>query len=394
MIKKIVLVNQDSGYMTIDLANAFAEEYDEVVLMAGIIVMMNSELNPKVKIRKIKNYNRKSSITRAISWIIGTLQVFFFLKTRYRKHELFFSSNPPTLIFNLLFLRRPFSLIVWDLYPDALITGQFTKSDNTLVKLWSKINRKVLPKAGSIITLTKGMKKSLVNYVNEDLVHIIPAWSSGFILPGYKNKTNPFIEKYQLESKFVILYSGNLGKEHEVETLVNLAEKLRGNPEFIILIVGRGWKYEILEADIKRKALENCKLLPKQTVELFQASLAATSLGVVSLSQATASVSIPSKTYNLLAAGKPILCIGGENSDLADLLENTETGAAFSSSKLNEMNDFVLSLQQNPEIYSKYCNNAINTSENFTSANAARIVRTHLVAQKIREHHKATQTTV
>ena len=67
--------------------------------------------------------------------------------------------------------------------------------------------------------------------------------------------------------------------------------------------------------EIKKRKLDNCKLLPKQSVELFFAALAATNVGVVSLSQAAANVSIPSKTFNLLGAGKPILCIGSEESE-------------------------------------------------------------------------------
>jgi hypothetical protein len=383
MSKKIVLVNQDSGYMTIDLVNAFADTYDEVVLMAGNIVCMHTDINHKVKICNIARYNRKNSFTRASSWILSTIQVLFFLTSSYRKHELFFTTNPPTLIFNLLFLKRPFSLLVWDLYPDALIMGKFIKSERPLFIIWSWVNKKVLPQAAVIITLTKSMAKRLSHYVSGDFVHIVPAWSSGFILPDYTNAPNPFIQKYQLEGKFIILYSGNLGKEHEVEALVYLAEKLKDKTDIIILIAGTGWKFETLNREIKIKQLINCRLLPKQPVELFQASLAATNLGVVSLMKSAADVSIPSKTYNLLAAGKPILCIGDENSDLAVLLNNTKSGAAFSSGKLDEMTAFVLSLQQNPEVYSKYCKNASVVSGEFTAANAHKIARMHQEATRV-----------
>ncbi len=178
MANKIVFINQDAGYMTVDLANAFADKYDEVILMAGIIVRMHSELNPKVRIRRLKSYNRKNIFTRTFSWIISTFQVLYFLKIHYRKHELFISSNPPTLIFILLFLKRKFSIIIWDLYPDALIMGKFLKPKNPVIRLWARVNRRVLPNAASIVTLTNGMAKSLNKYVNGNSVHIIPAWAS------------------------------------------------------------------------------------------------------------------------------------------------------------------------------------------------------------------------
>jgi len=334
-------------------------------------------LDQKVKIRKIANYIRKNSFTRAISWLKSTIQVLYYLKTKYSDHELFVSTNPPILVLILSLFKRPFSMIILDLYPDVLVISKFISSSNPIYSIWGRINRKVFARAVSIFTLTNGMAKNLSKYVKSDLIHVIPAWSSGFQLPDYINTPNPFIEKYELHDKFIIMYSGNLGKEHDVEALVFLADELKEIKEVVILIVGAGWKYETIKKEIEERELTNCRLLPKQPVEYFLAALASTDIGVVSLTQSAAHVSIPSKTYNLLAAGKPILCIGGESSDLAELLETTETGAAFSPNKLQEMNDYVLSLKNNEKLYQEYCGNALMAATKFTAMNAHKIVSIH-----------------
>ncbi|MCU4173872.1 glycosyltransferase family 4 protein [Carboxylicivirga sp. N1Y90] len=383
MKKKIVLVNQDSGYLSIDIANAFAKGYDEIVLMTGYLVSMDSELSEKIKVHNLYKYNRKSTLTRAISWIFATIQVFFNVLTKYRKYELFFSTNPPTIVFLLAFLKkRCFSLLVLDLYPDAIHMGNFTKNDNFIIKFWTSVNRKYLKYAKSLVTLTSGMADSLSNYVDKEKIKVIPAWSSGFNLPDYSTKDNPFVVKYGFQDKFIVMYSGNLGKEHEVEALVDLAEQLKDNNDIMIVIAGQGWKYKMLNEEIEQRKLNNCQLLPKQSVELFLAGLAATNLGVVSLSQSLANVSIPSKTFNLLGAGTPILCIGGKDSDLSRLLESSKTGDAFTSNHINEMAAFVQNLKDDKNLYAEYCENAIQEAKKFTSANADQIREAHMSASK------------
>ena len=356
--------------MTIDLANALAERYNEVVLMAGLVVPMNNELNHRVKIRKICRYNRRNRITRAFSWIFGTAQVLYFLKMNYRGYELFFSTNPPILIYVLLFLKAPFSIIIWDLYPDILVTSKMLEANNPFISIWAGVNRKVLGRATVIFTLTEGMARCLGKYCENDTIRIVPAWSAELKVKDYTNSQNPFIKKYQLENKFIVMYSGNLGKEHELVWLIDLAERLNGVKNIVVVIAGSGWKHDIIKSEIENRQLHNCILLPKQPVDLFQAAVAAIDIGVVSLSQSASLVSIPSKTYNLLAAGKPVLCLGSESSDLAHFLKSSQTGATFSSSSLNEMADFVLSLQEDNILYSEYRENALKVSLHFTAENA------------------------
>src|SRR5436309_2699597 len=96
MSKKIVLINQSAGYLFIDIANTFNKSYDEVVLMAGDIMPMNEPLNKKIRVQKIFSYNRSSTIKRIISWVISLLNIWWLLLFKYRKFDLFVSSNPPT----------------------------------------------------------------------------------------------------------------------------------------------------------------------------------------------------------------------------------------------------------------------------------------------------------
>ena len=377
MIKKIVLINQATGYLFIDIANEFALKYDEVVLLTGIVFPMRQPLNPKIKVVKIKRYIRKSTFTRLICWLVAFIQISFLIKLRYRKHELFISSNPPFAPLLPLFCSNPASLLIYDIYPDALISGKFLTQKSYIIKRWRDWNRIAYTKISNIITLTNGMSELISRYTtDQSKITVIPAWSNEGIVSNnatqYKNK---FIEKYNLQNKFLVVYSGNLGKEHELEALIYLAKQMTDNLFVQFLIVGEGWKREQLEELIKKLILKNCLLLPKQGTELFEEMTKAMNLGVVSLGRETSKISIPSKTYNILSSGKPLLCIGSKDSDLAELISKYQIGGTFHSDEINEMTEFIELLCgiQNP-VYKGLCQRARKTSLLFTSDNARKIV--------------------
>jgi glycosyltransferase involved in cell wall biosynthesis len=382
--RNLVLVNQDSGYMTIDLANALAKRYDKVVLMTGYLVNMGTALDERIKVHHIYKYHRKSIRTRAISWIFGTIQAFFSILFKYRKFDLYITSNPPILPLTLRFIRRPYSLMIWDIYPDALVMSGLMGPRNPVIRIWSRMNKLILNRACSIVTLTEGMASGLEKYTERKRITIIPAWASEQKERIYSDGENPFLKKFQLEGKFIIVYSGNLGKEHRVESLVLLAERLKNSEDIQVMIIGRGWKFDLIKNEIQTRELNNCMVLPKQPSDLFLASLSATDIGVVSLSNSLTNVSIPSKTYNILASGKPILCIGEKNSDLAKLLEKTRTGAAFLPDDIEGITEFIMKLKNQKELYLEYSENAQKTSSDFTSKNADIIAELHWSRSKVR----------
>ena len=79
MGKKIVFINQATGYLTIDIINSFAGHFDDISLIAGSVRVQDIELNKKVKWRKIVKYDRGNPTRKLLSWIIGTIQIFFIM---------------------------------------------------------------------------------------------------------------------------------------------------------------------------------------------------------------------------------------------------------------------------------------------------------------------------
>lgn len=374
--RKIVLTNQSAGYLFVDVANAFAARYDEVVLLAGEVLPMHVPLDPRVKVRRISRYNRSSTLRRMFSWVAGTLDIWRLLVFSYRGYDLLLSSNPPvasTLI--PLFTRRRTRLLIYDIYPDGLVAGSFVQHKNLLYRAWAALNRRAYRRVEHIYTLTPGMATALEAYAAPEKISVVPVWS-GFSHEAIDipREQNLFLKQHQLADKFIVMYSGNLGKEYALETLVELAERFRNEEGVCFIIMGRGWKKDQLASLIREKELQNCLLLPYQVADLFLHSLAAFNVGVVSLSTAVSTVAIPSKTYNLLAAHRPVCCIGNEQSNLAAFLHEQGIGRAIAPGKLDEMEAFIRKLWTDKEYYNSCCRRAAEVAGRYTRERALEIV--------------------
>lgn len=376
MSKKIVLINQHTGYLFADVANAFAGEYDEVVLMAGRSTGLNAKLDSRIKVQDIIPYNRNSTIKRFLSWITCVIQISGLLLFKYRKYDLLICSNPPTAptLLPLLFHRK-ITLLMYDIYPDGLIAGNFVTQKNIIYKSWAWLNRIAYKKVNTIVTLTKGMATALAVYADKEKIKVVPAWSNipadALAIP---ENDNLFIRTNNLQGKFIVMYSGNMGKAYQLEPLVYVAEHFKQNSNIVFVIMGDGWKKEILQQLITEKNLTNCMLLPYQPNELFMHSLSAFHIGVVSLAQVLDKVAIPSKTYNLLAAKRPVFCIGSEGSGLADFLKENEVGIAIDPANIDAMKQYIERLYNDKIYFDTLCINAGKTALHYTKERAKDIV--------------------
>ena len=368
-MKKVVLVNQSTGYLMIDIVNAYAKQYDEVVLLAGSIRVLERPLNEKVRVRHIMSYNRNSSSRRMVSWLWSSVQVFFLLLFKYRKFETIFVTNPPFAYLTGLILKREFSVIVYDTYPDALKNIGISEN-NPIYTAWEGMNRMIFGKAKNIFTLSESMALQLSEYVPKERITVIPNWSGSTKFGPVSREENPFIADNKLERKFVVLYSGNIGYTHNVEVLTEVAEKLKEETDICFLFIGEGRKKEELVKIAKQKNLDNCRFMTWQSPDILPYSLSAADLGVVTLNDTTAQLSVPSKTYNLMAAGVALLSIAPETSALAQLIQDHKNGRNFNAGQTMEIVDFILQCRNNRKELSVMSENSLKASKKYTYSNA------------------------
>jgi glycosyltransferase involved in cell wall biosynthesis len=379
----ILLVNQHTVPVFTDVVNAFAK--DRVTrLITGYIQPGRAPISPSVRIIHSIAYNRSSAFSRFFSWTVFSTHYFFYLMFCKKPSHILVVSNPPTAPFITALvagLRKiPFSIVVFDLYPEALQQAGMSSDKNWLFKRWQSNNRWTFKRAKSIITLSESMKAAVMKYVDALKVHIIFNWADTDYIKPVDRKQNLFAAKHQLNNKFVVLYSGNMGLTHDLESLIEAAHILEAEKNIFFLLIGEGGKRKKLEAVVTQKKLENVRFLPYQDAASFPLAMASADVGVVTLGTGAEGISVPSKTYVNMAAGLAIIAISPANSELNRIVEQFSLGYVVLPNQPARLAEHIRFLANNPEELSKLKSRSREASLNFTSANADKYVE-HLNRQ-------------
>jgi glycosyltransferase involved in cell wall biosynthesis len=160
-----------------------------------------------------------------------------------------------------------------------------------------------------------------------DRIDVIHNWADGDkIRPLADGERNGFVEENDLNDRFVIQFSGNIGRVNDFDTPLEAARLLKDRKDIVFLFIGDGAKASEIEGYVRRHELNNVRLLPYQPRETLLYSLAAGDAHLVTLAEGLAGLSVPSKTYGILAAGRPLLFIGDSSSDVARLVAEHRCG--------------------------------------------------------------------
>ncbi len=152
-----------------------------------------------------------------------------------------------------------------------------------------------------------------------------------------------------LADRFVVCYSGNLGRAHEFDTFLGAAQTLKDDSCFIFLIIGSGAKMEALKRAVHDGALQNFIFLPYQPRESLEDSLAAADVHLASLLPALEGLIVPSKLYGILAAGRPIIFIGDADGEVSRVIHRAECGQVVRVGDSKVLADSLQCLQADPE---------------------------------------------
>lgn len=375
--RKIVVVNQAANYLTVGFCNAFAEQFETVALVTGSVHVQGEELNQSIDITYINKWIERPASKKFLSYIKACLKIYWLLLTKYRGYEVFFVSIPPMGYLLNLILPDRFSMVIWDVYPDIFkITGM--KETHLLYRIWAALNRKSFKKAYRLFTISEKMADLVEVYVDRSKIIIQPIWSIFQENERVSKVDNPFIAEHQLQGKFIVQYSGNIGLTHKVEVVVELAKLLKDNDTIVFHIIGRGPRVPALKKMVEENQLPNCFFLPFQSDAMFPYSLSATDLGIVILDELTSKGSVPSKSYNLMSYGIPSLYIAGEDSELNSYASLYHAAECYTERQLEEAKDFILKLSQDAQKWQSMSDHALQTSKLFRRDNADKFVTAYL----------------
>jgi glycosyltransferase involved in cell wall biosynthesis len=262
-------------------------------------------------------------------------------------------STPPliSLLGGLGSRARRTRFIYWvqDLYPDVAVAFGLLRPGSPATLAFEQLSRASLRLAHRVVAIGEVMGEKLqAKGLGADRLCVIHNWSDAAVGEVPREK-NWFLDRHHLRGKFVVQYSGNMGRGHEFGTLLNAAEALRHRSEVAFLFIGEGAKRAEVEAAVRTRGLSNVTLLPYQRREDLPFSLGAADLSVTSLSDGLEGLIVPSKLYGVLAAGKPALHFGSGRSEVARVLAEERCGRSVAHGDAEGAVRFIEELVAHPE---------------------------------------------
>jgi glycosyltransferase involved in cell wall biosynthesis len=268
------------------------------------------------------------------------------LRTRSRGDVLLLTTAPPFLpilgyLANKIF-GIPYVCLLYDLYPDVAVELNVVSKQHWLVRLWDAVNCLIWKSAQQIIVLSPSMKDRVVAKCPEIInrIAIIHNWADpNWIVPLAKQQ-NSFAKEFNLVDSFTVLYSGNMGRCHDMDTILEAVKLLEQEPIKFVFI-GNGAKRQPFRLKASELGLQNCQFLPYQDKENLPYSLTACDLSLVSVSPGMEGLVAPSKLYSALAAARPIAVVCEQHSYLRGIVTDACCGEAFSNGDAAGLANFI-----------------------------------------------------
>lgn len=330
-----------TGFILTRLAEGLAAEERVAVLCAqpsyerrGAIAPARERVNGTDIFRVAHpRLNRNRLVGRAINVLTVTGRMFLTAVRELRSDDVMIVvTNPPLLPFAMYLAaairRAPVALLVHDLYPEAAVLAGVLPESGLLARAWRRASDWLFRRVDRIIVLGRDTRELIGARMPDGTarIRIIGNWADADeVRPGIPSE-NSLLRSLGLSDRFVLGYSGNMGRVHDIDLLVEASRRLRElAPDVHLLFVGSGAKSGRVAAAAAEPGSNVSMLGPRNRSEQ-EVFLNACHVAVMALAPGMAGVGVPSRLYNVLAAGRPVIAAVDENSEPARVLREEDVG--------------------------------------------------------------------
>lgn len=283
---------------------------------------------------RVPGFGRDDHLGRILDYLAFVLPAAFRLLSANRHDAVVYLTTPPLLpVLGLLAkMGRGQQYGIWsmDLHPEAEeALGVFTPGawySDLLRSLADQSYRE----ADFVVDLGPVMRRRIEEKgVESGHLHTVPVWNDAERVRPVANDENPLIEEFGIEDRFVVMYSGNAGLQHQFEEVLGAMERLAGHPEIFFLFVGNGPRRSDIEAFARKREIPNFAYRDYVPREQLAYSLSVADLHLITLKPSMAGISAPGKLYGILAAGCPALMVGPVESEPGLVIRDYEVGTVI-----------------------------------------------------------------
>jgi glycosyltransferase involved in cell wall biosynthesis len=316
------------------------------------------EVAGKVSVRRIwtTRFGRDRLVGRALDYATFYCSSGLALLRILKRGDTVVAKTDPPLMSIVAMAAARFkgaALINWlqDIFPEVasvLGANPLPRVLDALLRRWRNISLKW---ATTNVVLGERMRERLqVIGVAPERIRVVENWAE---LDPEKPKpvgSSALRERLGLSGKFVIGYSGNLGRAHDFHTLLAAAETMRNEDDTLFLMIGGGNGMSRLAQEVRQRRLENFCFQPYQPRESLADALAAADVHWLSLLPALEGLIVPSKFYGILAAGRPVAFIGDRDGELARELRACGCGEAVEVGDSRKLADVLHLWKSDPSL--------------------------------------------
>jgi len=319
--------------------------------------------NNGVEVHRFAMYREgKNPVLRALRYfLISAIQ---FWKGVWTKdiELIYVASTPPTqgALAALVkkFRRVPFVYNLQDIFPDSLAGTDLAKKGGMLWKIGRVIENFTYRNADKIIVISEDFKKNIMaKGVPEEKIIVVYNWVDEQAVVDIPREENKLFDKYGLDrSKFYITYNGNIGLTQNMDMLLEVAKALEANEDIQFVLVGNGAYLEQVKQIIKDRNVGNVTLLPFQPYEDISHVFSLGNVSLVISKLGVGANSVPSKTWSIMSASRPVLANFDEN-ELKTIIENNNCGIFTKAGDKVAFTDAILKLYSDRELCKEYGQN-------------------------------------
>ena len=280
-------------------------------------------------------FGRQNLLGRTLDYLTFYLSAAWSLFSLLKPGDIVVAKTDPPLISVVAAMVakiRGAKLINWiqDLFPEvagALGIGGINGLEGLLrsVRNWS------LRTAYKNVVIGEGMAEKLAGEgIKPDTIQVIHNCADGCAIQPVDREKNELRREWNLQDTFVVGYSGNIGRAHEFDTILDAAEKLKSAADIVFLFIGGGAQRDRIEEEAQRRGLENIVFKPYQPREQLALSLSVPDVHLISLQPSLEGLIVPSKFYGIAAAGRPTIFVGDRDGEIPRILRETGSGYTVS----------------------------------------------------------------
>lgn len=327
-----------------------------------------------------------SFLGKTINLLTFFISASFEILVREHRSPLLLLTNPPYLPLlgwlSYFIYRLPFGVLLFDIMPEQAVLLRLIKYKGVIAWLWKSCNYIWYKYANYVIVLSKDMLEGALDNarlrnhnlesVCRDKTHIIHVWSDDRVIKPTPKNDSPETNRLNVSDKFVIQYSGNHGRFHDIETLLGIIDTLSTEKDILFQFIGEGFKKKLVDEFKNFRKLENVFLSGYAEKELLSDSLAMADLSVVAQLPGQERVCYPSKLLGIMASGRAVFAICPKDTEMSKMIIDNNLGFVIANNDIQAGVDTVLYAKSHKDILKNMGINCYNyLIEHFTLDKAA-----------------------